>query len=304
MGISGPETASSFLVFRIFAISLIGAAALSACSSAPPPGEEFPPTVVRIAPGPFIQGSSRQERELAYQADERAYGDGRTRLNRWYGNELPFRSVELPAYEIMQFPVSGAQYEKFLQATGHPFPFVDQETWASYGLTTDYGDVEDYLWDDADVPGDLERKPVVLVSLDDARAFASWLSASTGQVWRLPTEAEWEKAARGISGQAYPWGNDFLPDRLNSADTGSDESSEFGDYPGGSSPYGVMDMAGQVYEWVATPAGRGAFIVKGGSWADRGCGICRGAARHPRPAGIRHHLIGFRLVREVPAVAY
>jgi formylglycine-generating enzyme required for sulfatase activity len=66
----------------------------------------------------------------------------------------------------------------------------------------------------------------------------------------------------------------------------------------GASPYGLLDGAGQVFEWTATPAGPGRHIVKGGSWDDKGCGVCRPAARHGRPDNIKHILIGFRLVRE------
>jgi formylglycine-generating enzyme required for sulfatase activity len=75
-----------------------------------------------------------------------------------------------------------------------------------------------------------------------------------------------------------------------------------GSFPAGASPYGLLDAAGQVFEWTATPpdpgGGRNRFLVKGGSWDDRGCGVCRPAAGHGRPAGLKHILIGFRLVVE------
>ncbi len=71
-----------------------------------------------------------------------------------------------------------------------------------------------------------------------------------------------------------------------------------GSYPAGKSPFGILDAAGQVFEWTATGASGARFIVKGGSWDDKGYGVCRPAARHARPAAIKHILIGFRLVRE------
>jgi formylglycine-generating enzyme required for sulfatase activity len=71
-----------------------------------------------------------------------------------------------------------------------------------------------------------------------------------------------------------------------------------GGYPAGASPFGVLDAAGQVYEWTATVAGPGRAVVKGGSWDDKGCGVCRPAARHARPLILKHVLVGFRLVRE------
>jgi formylglycine-generating enzyme required for sulfatase activity len=278
--------------------------ALAACAATPDPGEEFPPALTIVPAGPFLMGSVRVERDMAYDLDLAAFGDARTRINRWYDAELARRAVDLPAYEIMRTPVSGNQYARFLEATGHSWPQMDEATWASYGLSSDYDTAEDYVWDDTDPPGGLDRHPVVLVSLEDARAFARWLSSVTGAAWRLPTEAEWEKAARGVTGQAYPWGAEFDASRLNSADAGPGESMAVGSMPSGASPYGALDMAGQVYEWTATAAGRGQHIVKGGSWDDRGCGLCRPAARHGRPADMRHFLIGFRLVREVPKGAF
>ena len=139
---------------------------------------------------------------------------------------------------------------------------------------------------------------MVLVSHADARAYAIWLSTFTGQRWRLPTEAEWEKAARGTDGRRFPWGNKFDPTRANSADKGPFDTVPVGTFPKGASPFGLLDPAGQVFEWTATAARKGRFIVKGGSWDDKGCGICRPAARHTRPEDLKHILVGFRLVRE------
>ena len=71
-----------------------------------------------------------------------------------------------------------------------------------------------------------------------------------------------------------------------------------GSYPSGASPFGLLDGAGQVFEWTSTPKGKSRYLVKGGSWDDKGCGVCRPAARHGRPKYIKHILIGFRLVME------
>ena len=98
--------------------------------------------------------------------------------------------------------------------------------------------------------------------------------------------------------QAPERGNAFDPARLNSHDRGPFDTMAVGRFPRGASPYGVLDAAGQVFEWTAATAGRDRFIVKGGSWDDKGCGVCRPAARHSRPARIKHILIGFRLVRQ------
>jgi len=138
----------------------------------------------------------------------------------------------------------------------------------------------------------------VLVSHADAEAFAAWLSAQTGRRWRLPSALEWEKAARGAQGRRFPWGAAWDPQKLNSHDAGPFDTLPVGSFPAGVSPYGLLDAAGQVFEWTATRAGTQRFLVKGGSWDDSGCGVCRPAAGHGRPLGLKHILIGFRLVVE------
>lgn len=187
----------------------------------------------------------------------------------------------------------------FIAATGHRQPAVDQATWAAYGLIHPYERTRRFAWTKGRPPAGREDHPVVLVSQSDAQAYAAWLSRRSGRVWRLPTELEWEKAARGVDGRPFPWGNDFDPARLNSHDAGPFDTTPVGRYSAGASPYGMLDAAGQVFEWTATAADPGRAIVKGGSWDDQGCGVCRPAARHGRPVGIKHILIGLRLVREV-----
>ncbi len=100
-----------------------------------------------------------------------------------------------------------------------------------------------------------------------------------------------------MDGRMFPWGGAFEPGLLNSKGRGPFDTEPVGRHPGGKSPFGLLDAAGQVFEWTATAAGEGRFIVKGGSWDDKGCGVCRTAARHGRPEGLKHILIGFRLVR-------
>lgn len=256
------------------------------------------PEVVLIEAGPFIAGSDAAEREAAYRLDARAYGHNVTREQEWYGREREREHVELPAYQITITPITNAQYDAFLKATGHQRPSVTRRGWASYGLFHPYERALRYIWRTETAPKGREIHPVVLVSYQDAEAYAHWLSLATGQTWRLPNELEWEKAARGPDGRRFPWGDVFDPMRLNSHDAGPFGTTPVGSFPLGASPYGVLDAAGQVYEWTATREGSGGHIVKGGSWDDRGCGVCRPAARHSRPDRLKHILIGFRLVRE------
>ncbi len=83
-------------------------------------------------------------------------------------------------------------------------------------------------------------------------AYASWLAKTTGQRWRLPSEAEWEKAARGTDGRIYPWGDTFDKTRCNTDESGIGTTTPVGRYPNGESPYHVQDMAGNVWEWTSS----------------------------------------------------
>lgn len=256
------------------------------------------PAAIEIPAGPFIRGSDGAEREAAYRLDERAYGHSVTRENRWYDDEPRRGTAQTAAFEITRTPITNAQYAAFVRATGHQVPDVDAATWAGYRLIHPFSRTRRHAWRAGGPPSGRDDHPVVLVSHDDARAYAAWLSRTTGRRWRLPTEAEWEKAARGTDGRRFPWGDDFDAGRLNSADRGPLDTVAVARFPDGASPFGVLDAAGQVFEWTATPGGAARYMVKGGSWDDKGCGICRPAARHGRPAAIKHILIGFRLVRE------
>ena len=257
-----------------------------------------PPAVVDIPAGPFIAGSDRAEREAAYRLDEAAYGHSRTREGRWYEGERPRETLELPAFAITRTLITNRLYAAFVAATGHRAPDVDPRTWAGYGLIHPYERTRRHAWRGGRPPPGREDHPVVLVSHDDARAFAAWLSAETGWSWRLPTVLEWEKAARGDDGRRFPWGDGWDPARLNSHDRGPFDTLPVGRFPEGASPYGLLDPAGQVFEWTASPRGAGRFLVKGGSWDDSGCGVCRPAAQHSRPHALKHILIGFRLIAE------
>jgi formylglycine-generating enzyme required for sulfatase activity len=256
------------------------------------------PAFLPIPCGPFIAGSDAAEREAAYRLDEAAYGHGRTREWGWYDRERA-RGVEtLDAFHITRTPITNAQYAAFIEASGHRAPAVDEATWRNYRLNHAYEETLPYQWREGKPPPGKEDHPVVLVAHADARAYAAWLSENTGLAWRLPSELEWEKAARGTEGRRFPWGDEFDPARLNSWDRGPFATMPVASFPEGASPFGLMDAAGQVFEWTATASGQGRYLVKGGSWDDKGCGICRPAARHGRPEGIKHILIGFRLLVE------
>ena len=252
---------------------------------------------MEIPAGIFISGSDAAEREAAYRLDEAAYGHSRTREWGWYDSENERLGIKTDRYGITKTLITNAQYLAFILETGHPAPDVDEKTWASYGLVHPFQRTRRHAWKNGAPPKGRLDHPVVLVSHSDARAYGQWVSKKTGKTWRLPRESEWEKAARGTDGRRFPWGNFYDPKRLNSHDLGPFDTVAVGRFAAGTSPFGLVDPAGQVFEWTTTEAGKGRYLVKGGSWDDKGCGICRPAARHSRPEHLKHILIGFRLVR-------
>jgi len=255
------------------------------------------PETVAIPAGEFIFGSDQKQREYGYKLDEAAYGHSVTRKQGWYNSEAKRQKLYLARFEITKTVITNAQYEMFLSQTRHRRPWVGADTWGGYGLVHPYSSAKRHNWSGRTAPKGRRNHPVVLVSFDDAEAYARWLSQKTGQNWRLPSEKEWEKAARGIDGRYFPWGNQYAREVLNSHDKGPFDTTPVGNFPEGVSPYGLLDAAGQVFEWTSTRAGKNRHRVKGGSWDDKGCGVCRSAASHGRPDYLKHILVGFRLVR-------
>lgn len=262
-------------------------------------GEPTPaPETVKIPAGVFVLGSTHQEREYAYQLDEAAYGHSRTRSTKWYDQERLRKQATTGDFEITVTPITNEQYSRFIAAGNHPAPNVDKETWQTYALIHPFERTRKHAWKNNQPPTGREQHPVVLISYNDATAYADWLSESRNEQWRLPTEDEWEKAVRGTEGHFFPWGNKFDSDKLNSHDSGPFDTVAVGTRST-AGPFGLLDGAGQVFEWILTPDDTQTkrAWVKGGSWDDKGCGVCRPAARHSRPRFLKHILVGFRLVR-------
>ena len=140
--------------------------------------------------------------------------------------EAPQRPVWLDTFEISKYPVTYRQYDAFRNATGRTR--MVSPYYAQHRRTGD-----DSILD----------HPVAWVSWYDALAFCQWAGV------RLPTEAEWEKAARGSDGLRYPWGNQWCDEYCNSSERGETMTTPVNAYPQGASPYGVMDLAGNVWEW-------------------------------------------------------
>ena len=206
-----------------------------------------PEGMVLVPAGEFVMGT--EETDAAGKAEE--FGI----MKPWFVDEHPARRVTLPAFYLDLYEVTHDQYRAFIQATGRRPP----SDWMSGRYNPDKG-----------------RHPVVYVNWEDANAYCLWAGK------RLPTEAEWEKAARGPDGLAYPWGNAFDASRAN-VNNENGSTVEVGHYPAGKSPYGAYDLTGNVWEWtadwyqpypgnshVSERFGEKAKVLRGNSWAGLG----------------------------------
>ncbi len=218
-----------------------------------------------------------------------------------YDNEKPQPTYRIRhAYDICTYPITNAQFEQFVKDKGYERAefwgaAIAAERWAN-GRVTDYAGERDRPRDYGE-PFNLANHPVVGVTWYEAVAFTVWLSQRLGQVVSLPTEAEWERAARGTAGLRYPWGNDPDPDKANYHDTGIGTPSAVGCFPQGVQlQTGCEDMSGNVWEWTMTkwtgdykdydrkadnkPDGSEvARVVRGGSFLNFGCVVARCAFR-------------------------
>lgn len=252
-----------------------------------------------VPPGTFTMGSTKKEREYAYGLDKEV-----TRRYGWYEKETR-RTPRTDSFCMDRYPVTNGQYKIFVDETAHQLPYITAQAYQLQGfLVHPYNKVKAFLWRQGSFPPGQENRPVVLVSHHDAVSYCEWKGNKLRAKYRLPTEEEWEKAARGTDGRIFPWGSKWIAENLNSgAYAGS--TTSVGQFPLGKSPYGLYDMVGNTFEWTSTPwqvptIGSQAqkMVLKGCSWDDLP-GTCRAAMRHGRPASSEHILIGFRCVSDL-----
>jgi formylglycine-generating enzyme required for sulfatase activity len=184
--------------------------------------QPFEPEMILIPAGEFLMGSDPQH-------DTEAKDD-----------EQPQHLLYLPDYYLAKIPVTNEQYRAFVLATGHKEPNG---------------------WTDRAPPHGEEDHPVVYVSWYEAKDYCQWLAEVTGRGYGLPSEAEWEKGARGTDGRIYPWGNRWDATSCNSAESHLKRTTSVHAYPQGVSPYGVLDMAGNVWEWTRSLWGESRVIL-------------------------------------------
>ena len=208
-------------------------------------------------------------------------------------DELPERETYLEAFYIDECSVIQSEYQRFVDETEHQPPFL--------GLSWS----RQYDWKHGKHPANRENCSVVLVCWKDAQSYCRWAGK------RLPTEAEWEKASRGVDGRTWPWGNEWDNGKL--ACVGSGDIQPVGQFEHGKSPFGCYDMSGNVWEWVADwyspsyyrsdlskdslrPENTDYYrekVLKGGSWIHSEFSM-RCAMRYHKSPKYRDNYIGFR----------
>jgi formylglycine-generating enzyme required for sulfatase activity len=268
--------------------------------------------MVTIPAGTFAMGSSADDiaRGIA-ECRKRAKPENEPKCEAWFRSEGPQHQVFLDAFAIDRYEVTNAQFEKFVAAQRYQTTaerdgsgWVRREkdgTWA-------WEEVKGATWRAPGGPGTsaVPTHPVVQVSWHDAEAYCAWAGG------RLPTEAEWEKAARGPDGRRYPWGNDWDATRAN-ARHARKGTMAVGSHPSGVSPYGVHDMSGNVWEWTADWYAPGYYalspqrsptgpptgeqrVLRGGSWINEHFFLALTHRVEGKP-GAHANNLGFRCAR-------
>jgi formylglycine-generating enzyme required for sulfatase activity len=252
------------------------------------------PALVKVFAGPFLMGSRAAEAMI-------------------HSAEKPQHRLELPDFWIGQTPITNAQFRPFVDGDGYTNPAY----WTTLGWRwrTQQKISKPAYWDNS--RWNSADHPVVGVSWYEAVAYCRWLSSQTGHPFRLPREAEWEKAARGPDGWIWPWGNTWQDGRCNSQELGHRCTTPVGSFPAGASRYGALDMAGNVWEWCATEYGKTypyhpedkwttAYLasdelrqIRGGSWFDEQQAV-RGAYRNGYRPCSRIDFFGLRVASHSP----
>lgn len=246
---------------------------------------------VKIPAGTFLMGSSDEDQHA-------------------WDNERPMHEVALPTYWIARYPVTVAQFRAFVEESGH------EPTSPNTLNGVKNHPVNSVTWYDA-----LAYCEWLSTRLRTCESIPDWLTSKLEQNWgvMLPSEAEWEKAARGTDGRRYPWGDEFDAARANTQETGIGRATAVGSFPYGASPYGVLDMTGNVWEWTRS-AWRRAFqtpdysypydpedgredlsgsrevnrVLRGGSYYENHA-LARPAFRMGVAPSLQKALIGFRV---------
>jgi len=272
--------------------------------------------MIKIPKGEFIIGSNREEVNEQIKSNP-----GKDK--RLFDRQLPRHRLFLNEFGMSKFPITNKQFKEFVDSTDYKTT-AEVERWG-YHFDGEMKKIEGAYWkcpqgEKSNIE-DKDNHPVVMVSWYDTYEFCKWLSGKTKKNYRLPTEAEWEKAARGTSGNIWPWGNKWDENKCNCNDR-IGTTTEVGKYsPMGDSPYGCCDMAGNVLEWTSTTIGtvdawpakynypynpndgreglnkKTRRVGRGGTY-QRDADFCRCAFRFADMPSDRYSSMGFRVVCE------
>ena len=226
--------------------------------------------------------------------------------SRFHPREFPTRVMQVSEFQIAHVPVTVSQYEAFLESEA----VKEKRWWNEAGWDWSNGDADGWGRKDRRVPDGWEIQskkpahPVTGITAYEAEAYCAWLGSVKNKTIRLPTEVEWEYAARGDDGRPFPWGEEFDARLVNTAESGLFTTVEAAGMPADSSPFGIMDMCGNVQQWTTSiytplqgevlPPGP-LFVARGGSFNDTALGA-RTSYRRAYPPGFFYPFLGFRLV--------
>jgi formylglycine-generating enzyme required for sulfatase activity len=294
----------------LIAAELLRASAACASAGTPEAGRPAPSTRADVPAGRFLRGSTDTDIAIGIRICRDTYFKPDNCTASWFEAESPQRSIHIDRFLIDQYEVTNLRYRACV-AAGACAPV----RWAECVKF----DLASRSWSTS-APGHKDARspqhPVVCTTWDQAQTFCAWSGG------RLPTEAEWEKAARGTDGRPFPWGKEWNETSLNWGDLspngsfgssdGASGATPAGSYPASVSPYGAHDMAGNVWEWTQdwyttdfyahsgdenpvnrTPAPADGRIVRGGSWSFAGNGA-RAAYRYYQAPDTLDDAIGFR----------
>jgi formylglycine-generating enzyme required for sulfatase activity len=261
----------------------------------PRPGVcDLPPAMVALAGGTFLIGESRETKQ--------------------YDDEINDHPLSVPAFELARYLVTNAQYARFIEADGYQ---PGQPWWELAGQRWLHskGQTQPLRWGDERFGQTRPNHPVVGVTWYEAIAFCCWLTQTLNDsfVYMLPSEAEWEYAARGTTRRMYAWGDQAPDDERVNYDQTYGGTTTVGCFAAGATPEGLLDLAGNVWEWTRSQnrpypydpndgresgdySDKERFILRGGSWSSSAINL-RASDRDKLMPNICDHFIGFRLIR-------
>ena len=279
--VSVAAAAATLIVLAILGLSWIKTSAVKDPVKPNPPiesGPKIPANMMPVQNGTFTMGRSVES--FKGKVDNFALA------------ETPEHEVAVQPFYMAKYELTRKEYREFLQESDHPSPRD---------------------WNGKDFPAGTGDLPVVNVSWEDANAYCEWLSKKTGYHYRLPTEEEWEFAARGADKREYPWGNFWDKSQSNSKEAGSNSPLPVESFSNIQSPSGVINLAGNVSEWTSSDFsiypnstakpfkinGPPAKIIRGGNYSSSKDQLMT-TSRFWAPLNAKEPAFGFRLVMDVP----